>query len=185
MISALLLAVLLHETTALQVMSSDVLLKVSMKSLNSQNMQDWLMKRPFAAVLPMQPMLVQPLAPQPPAGIQLSFRRKPTSEKGGIDGGIRCTLSPVDEDEAGGDGSTGVLLVTRVSEGQSISKLFSERALIKRLIADLQTLPEECGSVRHALVATCTFTSRRSLISFPTECNSFDQVNAVINLSLS
>ena len=97
-----------------------------------------------------------------------------------MDGGLRCTLSPVDE-EADGDG---VLLVTRVSEGQSISKLFSERALIKRIVADLETLPEECGVVRlcvaRARVRVCV---RAAGNLATTPVNPAEQVNAVLNLT--
>ena len=43
--------------------------------------------------------------------------------------------------------SDGVLLVTRVSEGQTISKHFSERALVRKVVQDLDQLPAEAGSV--------------------------------------
>eukprot|EP00966_Prymnesium_polylepis_P098522 2281443-Prymnesium_polylepis.1 len=118
-----------------------------MSRLNTAAMQDWLMHRPFASALPIQPMLVQPLSPQPPAGIKVTFRRKPTSENGGTDGGLRCTLSIADEDAAAG----GVLLVTRISEGQTISKIFSEKMIVKRIVTDLAKLPEECGAVAAVL----------------------------------
>ena len=128
-----------------------LLLKVTMTRLDTARMETWLMQRPFAAALPIQPMLVKPLHPQPPAGIQITFRRKPSSEKGGTDGGLRCTVacSEVDGDESSDE--SGVLLVTRISEGQTISKAFSERALIKRLLTDLATLPEDCGAVSGVL----------------------------------
>ena len=96
---------------------SDVLLKVNIASLDEAVMEEWLLKRTWASVLPMQPMLWQPLSPAPPRGVLLTFRRKPTQEKDGTDGGIKFTVASSEDGE-----SDGVLLVTRVSEGQSISK---------------------------------------------------------------
>ena len=56
--------------------------------LDKEALQGWIMRRPFAAVLPIQPMLVTPLEP-PPLGVSLLFRRKPSDEKGGTDGGSK------------------------------------------------------------------------------------------------
>eukprot|EP00308_Calcidiscus_leptoporus_P023679 CAMPEP_0119379474 /NCGR_PEP_ID=MMETSP1334-20130426/52858_1 /TAXON_ID=127549 /ORGANISM="Calcidiscus leptoporus, Strain RCC1130" /LENGTH=151 /DNA_ID=CAMNT_0007398993 /DNA_START=11 /DNA_END=466 /DNA_ORIENTATION=+ len=112
----------------------DVLLQVRLSSVNSDALQDWLRRRPFAAVLPIQPMLVQALQP-PQQGVDVTFRRKPSSEKGAQDGGIRIAI--------GHDS----LLVTRISEGQYTSKAFSERALCRSIVRDLESLPAECGEV--------------------------------------
>ena len=73
-------------------------------------------------------------------GIKLTFRRKPTGEKSSTEGGLQFVL---------GDSADGkpVLLVTRISEGQSIAKAFSERALVRALLRDLEKLPSEVGSV--------------------------------------
>ena len=134
-----------HRTTAPSLCvptPSDLLLKVNIAGMDEEAMEGWLMQRGWASVLPMQPMLWQPLSPSPPRGVLLNFRRKPTSEKDGIDGGMRFTVA------AGvGSESDGVLLVTRVSEGQTISKHFSERALVRKVVQDLDQLPAEAGSV--------------------------------------
>ncbi len=121
---------------------TDVLLKVNIAGLDEEVMVGWLMKRGWASVLPMQPMFWQPLSPAPPQGILLNFRRKPTSEQDGIDGGMRFTVASGEDSK-----SDGVLLVTRVSEGQTISKHFSERALVRKVVQDLDQLPAEAGSV--------------------------------------
>ncbi|KAL1498441.1 hypothetical protein AB1Y20_013766 [Prymnesium parvum] len=135
------MAVLL--ATAMAALSSDVLLKVSIAQLDAARMEAWLLRRPFAAVLPLQPLLVRPISPQPPAGIDLTFRRKPSHSKGGTDGGLRYALVAGEAAEGG----AGMLLVSRISEGQAVRKSFSERALLTRLLADLETLPDECGKV--------------------------------------
>ena len=107
--------------------------------MSRDGMERWLKTRGFQAVLPIQPMLIQPLTP-PLSGLELTFRRKPNSEKGGRDGGLRFTIA-ADDDE------TGVLLVSRISEGQYTSKVFSERKLLRRVLDDLDKLPAECGTV--------------------------------------
>jgi hypothetical protein len=123
----------------------DVLLQVRLANGAPAKLEEWLMKRSFAAVLPMQPMLVLPLE-KPQYGVSLTFRRKPTSEwsmnpekKGGQDGGVRFTI--------GDDDGCTVLLVSRISEGQFTTKMFSEKALCKALTKDLEKLPAECGTV--------------------------------------
>ena len=119
--------------------TTDVLLRVRINGMSRDGMEQWLKTRGFQAVLPIQPMLIQPLTP-PLSGLELTFRRKPNSEKGGRDGGLRFTIA-ADDDE------TGVLLVSRISEGQYTSKVFSERKLLRRVLDDLDKLPAECGTV--------------------------------------
>ena len=55
-------------------------------------------------------------------GVMIEFRRKPTDIKGGLDGGllIQCSY----------DRNYVLIRVTRMSEGQSVSKVFSERRLV-------------------------------------------------------
>ncbi len=118
----------------------DSLLQVRLSALHLDDMQSWLLRRSFASMLPMQPMLVLPLEP-PQHGIELTFRGTATSEKGGTDGGMRFTLAREEEEEEG------VLLVSRISEGQYCSKQFSEKVICRALVKDLAELPEECGRV--------------------------------------
>ena len=128
---------------SLPVGSLDVLMRVRLSGCDSEALGTWLVRRPFAAMLPMQPMLVLPLQP-PECGATVTFRRKPTSEKGGTDGGLRFSIAPESE-EATGDAS--VLLVSRISEGQYTNKPFSERAICRAIKKDLNSLPAEVGSV--------------------------------------
>ena len=100
------------------------------------------MARSWAAVLPVQPMLVLPLDTSNggPPGISLTFRRKPTGEKPSTEGGLRFVVGA-------GESGEPVLMVTRQSEGQSVAKIFSERKLVRALCQDLERLPAEAGSV--------------------------------------
>jgi len=143
---ALLLALLTTSGKSLSLnrpASLDVLLQVRLKSPQPANLETWLMRRSFAAVLPMQPMLVLPLE-KPQHGVSITFRRKPSSEKGGQDGGIRIACA-ADSDDDGND--MGTMLLTRISEGQYTPKIFSERAICRSIINDLKGLPEDCGTV--------------------------------------
>lgn len=119
----------------------DVLLQVRVAHLRAEPLAAWLRHRPWAAVLPIQPMLVVPLPP-PQHGVTVTFRRKPTDAKGGQDGGLRVAA----EGEGDGGGA-GVLLVTRISEGQYIEKRFSEKLLCRALVEWCGGLPAECGEV--------------------------------------
>ena len=142
LVASALAAVALSLATA----PSDVLLRVGVANLDRAEFQQWLRARPFAAVLPIQPMLVVPLDP-PLVGVELTFRRKPNSEKGGTDGGIRFLLT-ANEESATTDGvADGQLLATRLVQGQYTDKIFSERMLLRRVIADLEKLPSSCGAV--------------------------------------
>ena len=116
-----------------------VLLKVNIANLDENEVVQWLMQRGWASVLPMQPMLWGPIEPSPPYGVELTFRRKPTDEKGGTDGGLRFVVE------------AGTLLVTRISEGQAISKSFSERILVEKTVKDLERLPAAAGQVTAVL----------------------------------
>lgn len=138
---SLLILATLSQVSSLRPASLDLLLQARLQNPDPVKLQGWLRARPFAAVLPIQPMLVQPLQP-PQNGVSVTFRRKPSSEKGGQDGGLRIAVA---RDE--GDETAGVLLVTRISEGQFTSKVFSEKALCRSLVRDLESLPADCGKV--------------------------------------
>eukprot|EP00965_Chrysotila_dentata_P238266 6202391-Pleurochrysis_carterae.AAC.2 len=128
-------------------LATDVLLSVKLRPCNMVAMRDWLMKRPFAAALPVQPMLVMPLSPSPPLGVALTFRRKPSVEKGLTEGGLRFALSPSSQADSQEAVVETTLLVSRISEGQAVPKGLSERILINFVTQELETLPEEVGSV--------------------------------------
>lgn len=125
---------------------SDVLLRARISQMDRAACATWLQRRGFAAVLPIQPMLMKPLE-EPLCGLELTFRRKPNSEKGGKDGGLRFTLSTGSQSEEAADDACGELLVTRISEGQYCDKLFSEKLILKKVTTDLAKLPVECGEV--------------------------------------
>ncbi len=134
-------------------LASDVLLQVTLSRLDPRAMQEWLCKRPYCAALPVQPMLWQPVD-GPPLGVELTFRRKPTDEKGGANGGLRFLISRRDDRPAGEADearSAGALLVTRMSEGQYVAKAFSEQAIVSLLLRELGRLPPEVGEVAAVL----------------------------------
>jgi hypothetical protein len=106
---------------------------------------------PFAAILPVQPMRYHVTQ----NGIDVMFLRKKTLEKNSIDGGLQFQVTPVVTSSAGtrssssssssststssvddnhryGDGKHNMIQVqvTRISEGQSITKVFSEKLLV-------------------------------------------------------
>ena len=103
--------------------------------------------RPYMAVLPVQPMSVSPV-PGGGFGCLISFRRKPTDAKGGFDGGVLVALERGDgvsaTEEDGGDVT---LTVSRVTEGQSVEKTFSEGRIVEFIREELLNIPEEFGRV--------------------------------------
>ena len=78
---------------------------------------------PFAAILPVQPLQY---LPAPDGGVEVKFLRKKTKEKGSIDGGIRFFLK---EERGGFD-----VIAKRNSNGQTVSKMFSEKLVILAFI---------------------------------------------------
>eukprot|EP00537_Pseudo-nitzschia_pungens_P016990 CAMPEP_0172400108 /NCGR_PEP_ID=MMETSP1061-20121228/44234_1 /TAXON_ID=37318 /ORGANISM="Pseudo-nitzschia pungens, Strain cf. pungens" /LENGTH=203 /DNA_ID=CAMNT_0013133229 /DNA_START=86 /DNA_END=697 /DNA_ORIENTATION=- len=87
---------------------------------------------PFAAVLPVQPLTYVPS--DDGRGVKVTFLRKKTKEKGSVDGGIDFYIDftsqkdEVDLDPLGGKRIR--LLATRNPEGQTISKMFSEKLIV-------------------------------------------------------
>jgi hypothetical protein len=88
-----------------------------------QRLSKYCQSFPFAAVLPVQPLQY---LPTDDGGVEVSFLRKKTKEKGSIDGGIRFFLY---EEGQGID-----LVAKRNSRGQSISKMFSEKLVVQSFI---------------------------------------------------
>jgi len=101
---------------------------------------------PFAAVLPVQPLMYVPTND----GVNLQFLRKKSEEKSGIDGGIRFFIQ-VDGEEDDKTSSNDVEPATNVrgrrrglqvtakrnSAGQSINKLFAEKLVITKYVEGL------------------------------------------------
>jgi hypothetical protein len=88
-----------------------------------QRLSKYCQSFPFAAVLPVQPLQY---LPTDDGGVEVRFLRKKTKEKGSIDGGIRFFVS---EDVDGID-----LVAKRNSQGQTISKMFSEKLVVLSFI---------------------------------------------------
>jgi hypothetical protein len=79
---------------------------------------------PFAAALPVQPLQY---LPTPDGGVDVRFMRKKTQEKGSLDGGIRFFVSQA---ERGGI----EVVAKRNSEGQTVSKMFSEKLVVQAFV---------------------------------------------------
>ena len=98
---------------------------------------------PFAAVLPVQPLTYLPVKmPDDELALKVTFLRKKTEEKDSKDGGMifQCKIAPTDED----DGVKINLIAKRVSKGQTVSKIFSEKQII---MAFVNGLDEERGKI--------------------------------------
>ncbi len=102
--------------------------------------QAYIASFPFSVVLPVQPLTYKPR--EGGDGVDLSFLRKKTQEKGAIDGGMKFILT---SDCGDGGEFTVVLKAFRDSNGQTVSKVFSEGLIIKSFVAGL--LDEEGGKV--------------------------------------
>ena len=89
---------------------------------------------PFAAVLPVQPLQYLPTAE---GGVELLFLRKKTKEKGSIDGGMKFSVKP------GIDSSHIEIVVKRNSEGQTISKLFTEKLVVSAYCSGIKGEEDE------------------------------------------
>ncbi|KAL3782500.1 hypothetical protein HJC23_013429 [Cyclotella cryptica] len=99
---------------------------------------------PFAAVLPVQPLTYLPVRIQGgDMALKVTFLRKKTEEKDSKDGGIifHCELAPnheVDELDLDGDVRRNIHLVAkRISKGQTVSKVFSEKQIIMAFVKGL------------------------------------------------
>ena len=115
----------------------DILMKIvfSVKDGKSHEeavniLQSYIASFPFSAVLPVQPLTYIPR--EDGNGVDVSFLRKKTKEKGAIDGGINFLISSVQD-----DGREVVLVAMRNSEGQTVSKVFTEGLVIKSFAAGL------------------------------------------------
>lgn len=92
-----------------------------------ERVQSFVRSFPFAAVLPVQPLTYLPTAD---GGVEIKFLRKPTDAKSGVDGGIRIFVK---------ESEVNKILVTakRNDRGQTCQKIFSEKAIVTKLVAAL------------------------------------------------
>ena len=77
---------------------------------------------PFSVVLPVQPLQYLPTSD---GGVDVLFLRKKTEEKGSVDGGMRFFANLADDDDAV------EVVVKRNSDGQTVSKIFSEKLIVQ------------------------------------------------------
>lgn len=87
--------------------------------------QSYIQSFPFAVILPVQPMQYLPTHDD---GVDVLFLRKKTQQKGSVDGGMRFFITPDD------DNAAVQVLVKRNSQGQVVSKMFSEKLIIQALV---------------------------------------------------
>ena len=117
--------------------------------------QDYTRSFPFAAVLPVQPLTYLPVKIDTSAsrslvvptdsnvGLKVTFLRKKTAEKGSQDGGIlfsSCLVSEEDMDEGfemDNYKKNVQLTAWRLTEGQTVSKYFSEKQIVLAFVKGL------------------------------------------------
>jgi hypothetical protein len=99
---------------------------------------------PFAAVLPVQPLTYLPVQmPDGEMALRVTFLRKKTEEKDSGDGGIlfHCQLASKDATDDGDliddDRKSINLVAKRISKGQTVSKVFSEKQIIMAFVKGL------------------------------------------------
>ena len=88
---------------------------------------------PFAAVLPVQPLTYLPVKlPDGELALKVTFLRKKTEEKDSKDGGMlfQCEL----ED---GNSKRINLIANRITKGQTVTKIFSEKQIVTAFIKGL------------------------------------------------
>lgn len=112
----------------------DLLLKISFSVKDGKStseakelLNSYIASFPFSAVLPVQPLTYIPR--EDGNGVDVSFLRKKTKEKGAIDGGMHF-ITEVNDDVIS-------LVVMRDSEGQTVSKAFTEGLVIKSFVSGL------------------------------------------------
>lgn len=101
---------------------------------------------PFAAVLPVQPLTYLPVQmPDGEMALKVTFLRKKTEEKDSKDGGMLFQCRIASNDITNEDDELKINLVAkRVSKGQTVSKIFSEKQII---LAFVEGLDEERGKI--------------------------------------
>jgi len=117
--------------------------------------QDYTRSFPFAAVLPVQPLTYLPVKIDASAsrslvvptdsniGLKVTFLRKKTAEKGSQDGGMLFSSCLVSEEDMDEDGEMEnykkkvQLTAWRLTEGQTVSKYFSEKQIVLAFVKGL------------------------------------------------
>ena len=117
--------------------------------------QEYTKSFPFAAVLPVQPLTYLPVKIDTSAsrslvvptdsniGLKVTFLRKKTAEKGSQDGGILFSSCLVSEEDMDEDGEMDnykkkvQLTAWRLTEGQTVSKYFSEKQIVLAFVKGL------------------------------------------------
>ncbi len=124
----------------LKLEEEEILMKVSLSICETCTLdetlpfiQHYLESFPFSAVLPVQPLSYLPRGDG--MGVNVSFLRKKTQEKSSYDGGIEFTIVVDDKDDT--PTSRIDIVARRNSEGQYISKVFSEGMIVKAFVNGL------------------------------------------------
>ena len=137
-------------------LSDDVIMIVDCSSILEKDkaidaLRLYLHRFPFAVVLPVQPMSYLPSE----TGVMVTFLRKKTQEKGSIDGGMIFDVVGDDDDSTfeSSERCRFQLIGKRNTDGQSVSKMFSEKlvvqTMLKRLDGDQDYLGLRVESIFH------------------------------------
>jgi hypothetical protein len=92
---------------------------------------------PFAAVLPVQPLTYLPVQmPDGNVALKITFLRKKTEEKDSKDGGLlfESKLAPIGNNDDNNGRQKIHLVAKRISKGQTVSKIFSEKQIIMAFV---------------------------------------------------
>jgi len=87
------------------------------------SVQSYTQSFPFAVILPVQPMQYLPTLN---GGVDVLFLRKKTQQKGSVDGGMKFFIAP---DQEAID-----VIIKRNSQGQVVSKMFSEKLIVQAYV---------------------------------------------------
>mmetsp|Transcript_10736 Transcript_10736/g.14004 ORF Transcript_10736/g.14004 Transcript_10736/m.14004 type:complete len:210 (+) Transcript_10736:161-790(+) len=129
-------------------LADDVILKVDCSSISPldeavESTKKYLRSFPFAAVLPVQPLNYLPSD----GGVKVTFLRKKTQEKGSVDGGLCFDVlegdKPSLENETDDSRSRFQIVGKRITDGQTVSKIFSEKLVVQSIIKSLSGEQDE------------------------------------------
>uniref|UniRef100_A0A7S1ZXL1 Uncharacterized protein n=1 Tax=Ditylum brightwellii TaxID=49249 RepID=A0A7S1ZXL1_9STRA len=112
---------------------------ISQQDVALDTIRSYVCSFPFAAVLPVQPLTYLPTDDR--RGLDVTFLRKKTKEKGSVDGGIQFLVDFVSEEDENDDEAKEArriqLVATRNSEGQTIGKIFSEKLIVQAFVSGI------------------------------------------------